>query len=654
LLANYLEGELGEEPAVIDIVRRTAEIFDHRLGQRSEAEKYYRRLFDARPDDRDVAALFEGALERWGAWQELRELIDEEAGRAVEPAAKLALLRRSAKLDEEKLDSRGRAIGTLREAMDVDPADRATAAELERLLSVEGQWHELAEHIAATLDRISDAREGDNARLRLAKILYEQLDDVAGAVDRYAEVLERTPGHPNAVAGARVAGRLGRRAVSHAVILEPVYRGSGDLGKLVGALEAELESVDDRGERVRILREMAEIPSAPRAARARVRLPRARLADRRRVGRDAGRDGDAGPGRRPPQRAGRDAGEGRRRGRRSEPAGAAVGDDRAVARGPAGPRARRDRGVAVGAVRAPRRSRRVPRARAAAVRRGALAGAGRRAGEAPRDHLRRGERKAIAKRIAVLYDDALKQREAAVRAWETVLEIDPRDADALEALALLHAAGGAYRELTDVYARKLELSDRREERRLLLAQSARIFEENLSEPDQAVDQLRKLLEETPGDAEALVALDRIFTNEGRHSDLIEVLDIRAGFAKRPQDRDELRSGRRASPRPSCPTSRRRSAVTRASWPRRPTHAGTRWRRCATIARGDDYRVPAIDALEPVLRSGAAWDQVVELLELRLAVEDAVERGWRSWARSRASTSWSGATSTARSRPGRAR
>src|SRR4029079_5553668 len=141
------------------------------------------------------------------------------------------------------------------------------------------------------------------------------------------------------------------------------------------------------------------------------------------------------------------------------------------------------------------------------------------------------ERKEIAKRIAVLYDDALKQREAAVRAWETVLEIDPRDGDALEAMALLHAARGAYRDLTEVYARKLELSDRREERRLLFAQSAKIFEENLAEPDQAVDQLRKLLEETPGDAEALGALDRIFTGEGRHTDLVEVLDIRTGFAK---------------------------------------------------------------------------------------------------------------------------
>src|SRR4029079_13131063 len=235
-----------------------------------------------------------------------------------------------------------------------------------------------------------------------------------------------------------------------------------------------------------------------------------------------------------------------------------------------------------------------------------------------------GERKAIAKRIAVLYEDALKSREAAVRAWETVLEIDPRDGDALESLAQLHAAGGAYRELTEVYARKLELSDRREERRLLFAQSARIFEENLTEPDQAVDQLRKLLEETPGDDEALLSLDRIFTNEARHSDLVDVLDIRAGFAKRPQDRDELSF--RAARITETELSDVEAAISRyqgilAATPKHPATLEA----LSAIAHGDDYRARAIEALEPVLRAGQAWDQVVELLELRLAVEDAVER-----------------------------
>ena len=67
LFAGYLEGELGEEPAVLDIVRRTAEIFDLRLGERDEARKYYRRLFDARPDDREVAQLFESGARALGA-----------------------------------------------------------------------------------------------------------------------------------------------------------------------------------------------------------------------------------------------------------------------------------------------------------------------------------------------------------------------------------------------------------------------------------------------------------------------------------------------------------------------------------------------------------------------------------------------------------
>ena len=53
--------------------------------------------------------------------------------------------------------------------------------------------------------------------------------------------------------------RTTRSATAIAVILEPVYRRSGDLGKLVGALAAQLETVDDRAEHVRILREMAEI-----------------------------------------------------------------------------------------------------------------------------------------------------------------------------------------------------------------------------------------------------------------------------------------------------------------------------------------------------------------------------------------------------------
>ena len=81
-----------------------------------------------------------------------------------------------------------------------------------------------------------------------------------------------------------------------------------------------------------------------------------------------------------------------------------------------------------------------------------------------------GERKAIAKRIAVLYEDALKQREQAVRAWETVLEIDASDGDALESLAQLHPAGGVVpRADRGLRAQAGAVRSGAEERRLLFA-----------------------------------------------------------------------------------------------------------------------------------------------------------------------------------------
>ncbi len=149
------------------------------------------------------------------------------------------------------------------------------------------------------------------------------------------------------------------------------------------------------------------------------------------------------------------------------------------------------------------------------------------------------ERKALAKRIALLHQDALDQSAQAVRAWETVLEIDPNDGEALEALAQLHLGAGAFRELTDIYARKIELTDRADERRMLFMQSARIFEEKLNDPDRAVEQLRAVLNETPGDGEALEDLDRVLTAEGRHADLVEVIDQRVSRAQDAGTRDEL-------------------------------------------------------------------------------------------------------------------
>jgi tetratricopeptide (TPR) repeat protein len=624
LFAGYVNDELGEDPAVLEVVRRTAEIFDLRLGDHDEARKYYRRLFDSLPEDRAVAHLFESALDRWEAWQDLRELIDEQAGRTIDAIAKLTLLRRSAKLDEEKLGNRSRAIGTLQEAAEIDPTDRSTDAELERLLRAEELWHDLGDHLALVLGRITDPNERESVALRLAEVLETKIGDVSAAIDRYAEILERTPGRREAVAALeRMAGQADHRH-RVAVVLEPVYRGTGDWGKLVGALEAQLETVDDRDQRVTILREMADIYQ--RLARLDLAFDcrsRAWLVDVSSAETLGEMEALAVSARQfAPLVATLQKG-----------AVEAIDPDlQAQLWGLSARLAEEQQGDVPQAIEAWRAalSARPDDLDAFLALERLLSGAARPAElvEVLEKHLEvaldAADRKAIAKRIAVLYEDALKQRDQALRAWEAVLEIDANDMEALDSMAQLHLGGSSFRELAEILERKIQLVEIPSQRRLLYLEAARLYDEKLSEPDQAVSQLRAVLDEATNDHEALELLDRILSREERHVDLLEVLDARTAGETNAVARDDL--ALRAAKLTETALSDVEGGIARyrkilASSPQYAGAIDALW----TIARGNDYRQSAIVALEPVLRAARDWAGVIELLELRLAVDDAVEQ-----------------------------
>ncbi len=94
---------------MLDIVRRTAEIFDLRLGEAPRGAEVLPAPLRRAP--RRVGRppqLYEAALERWGAWAELRELIDEQAGRAPDSHGARRAPPSQRQADEEKLDDANR------------------------------------------------------------------------------------------------------------------------------------------------------------------------------------------------------------------------------------------------------------------------------------------------------------------------------------------------------------------------------------------------------------------------------------------------------------------------------------------------------------------------------------------------------------------
>ncbi|MBC8131773.1 MAG: tetratricopeptide repeat protein, partial [Deltaproteobacteria bacterium] len=610
-------------PPVLEIVRRAAEIYDLRLDSRTEARSFYRRLYDARPDDLQTAALFEGALERWGEWLELREFIDEEAGRSTDIETKKTLLRRSALIDEQRLNDTDRALQTLREIIDLDPDDQSapTAAhEVERLLRANDRWQDLADHLEAQLARAAENVDRDAVAMRLAAIFETNLENPSAAVERYAEVLERSPAHKDAIAALENLLASPQERPRVAAVLEPVYRHAGNYARLVGVLEAQLEGIEDRTDRVRVLREVAELQQKlARVDSAFDTRARAWLVDVSNGETLADMESLAlsaklyGPLVQTLQKGADLSGDADLQARLWA---ASAGVLEAQLHDP---------GQAIEAWRQALAARPDDIEAFLALER-LLTDANRIAelAEVLEKHIdvvtSPADRKEIGKRIALLYDQSLKQRDRAIEAWRAVLDIDESDMDALDALGRLYIANLAWRDLADILLRKVDLTSDPMNLRLMRLTCARLYDDRLSEPQEALTQLRAILELAPGDAEALEFLDRILTREGQHADLLEVLDQRAAIEADPPVRDAIAV--RAARLLGEDLSDVEGAIGRYADILRESPANDEVREALwIIARGEDFRQPAIAALEPFLRAGSEWPALVELLELKLAVED---------------------------------
>ena len=618
---RYLDDEPANSDDVLELVKLAATVADERLGDRDTARKHYRRFVDAQPGDPGACRLFESALERWEAWDDLRDLLEEHASRLPSPIDQIPYLRRSAALSAEHLGDRIRAASTLRGLLDLDPTDARAATDLEALLRADERWADLRDHLLWMLDQVSEMGGDLNGiAFRLAEIEEQKLDDVASAVDRYGEILSRMPRHAGALGALeRLLGNTDFRG-RVANILEPHFRATQEWRKLADVLEVTLEEIDDPDRRIEVLVEIAGIEdrlgSLDKALDARGRAWLEDVASPKNL---AALEPLANRGRffqqfvdilvQGTERADDPALQGA--------LWAMVADIRESRLG--------DASGAIDAWRAAIDARPDDESAFSAIER-LLAQTGRSAelAEVLEQHLEivseADRRKALTKRVAVLFEDALRNPEKAVEAWRSVLDIDDSDEEALDALARLYIAGDAWRDLVDVYQRKIELTGDAESLRFLRFLSARVFDEKLKEPDEAASQLRAVLDANPGDADALAMLDRIFTQEKQHIELLEVLDLRIeGTSGTDKDTLAFRAAKLVQEEledPGSAIARYRDILSRT-----PDHEGARsalWE----IARGDTYRVPAIAALEPVLRQSGEWSRLVELLQLQLEVEEA--------------------------------
>jgi golgin subfamily B member 1 len=527
--AGDVEGEVE-----LALCRRAAEIYDVALGVPEEAARFHRRILAVDPYDAAAFAALKQLYTKHEQWDDLRTLYQGRIEFTTNAGAKLDLLLQLCFLFEEILDEPNRAISSYEEALELDPTHTPSRRALQRLYGRLKRWSELAELLQRDLDEAT-GQEAVDLAYELGTIYETRLNRVADAVDHYELVLESSPTHLRAQEGLErlMENREHRQRV--ASILEPIFDSQGAWGELAKVLEVRLEDLTEPASRAAHLSRIGELSET--------KLHDDELAfdAYARAVREDAADGSA---RADLARLASKLGRHRQRSELLEAGLATVGDEFVKTElllelaelwdvsEPEPERAERiyqqlirfERDNAEIVLKA---SRALERIHLAAGDYPALTQDLRRQLQFEEDEARRAE---LFPRLAELLETSLNDPDGAIEIHRERLDLDPTHADALSSLARLYEQRGRWESLAEVLERRAELASDEHEQRNLSLRVAEIMENELGSIEDAIAAYRDVASRFGADETALSALARLYRQEERWHELLDVVEIRAGDA----------------------------------------------------------------------------------------------------------------------------
>ncbi|MEM9189710.1 MAG: tetratricopeptide repeat protein [Myxococcota bacterium] len=132
-------------------------------------------------------------------------------------------------------------------------------------------------------------------------------------------------------------------------------------------------------------------------------------------------------------------------------------------------------------------------------------------------------------RVGLLQEDHLDDPAGAVLSYRKILDIDPANLSAIQAVVRAAERAGDYPALLDGLLKEAKETSDGKHRNALLYRAAEVSADHLDDADGALARLHKVLEAQSGHRPALSLLSRIYTKSGRWDDLLantrRILDV---------------------------------------------------------------------------------------------------------------------------------
>jgi tetratricopeptide (TPR) repeat protein len=183
-LARLLLEKLGETQSGIDELQAVVELVPSGSGPAREAVTELESLLRAPEHKARIVDILRPIYERADDWRHLVAVNDERLALATDPGERIAILRETARLWEERGGDLGRAFEAIRSAWTLDPEDGDARENLDRLAAATKRWDDLA----AAYERAVLATDGIVKRellAALARLHDQRRDDPRRALDAW-------------------------------------------------------------------------------------------------------------------------------------------------------------------------------------------------------------------------------------------------------------------------------------------------------------------------------------------------------------------------------------------------------------------------------------------------------------------------------------
>jgi tetratricopeptide (TPR) repeat protein len=241
-LLETQEAREPDVPARVGMLLKIAELWENKKQKADRAARAYEKILSLDATHLGAAEALIPIYAEAGNHKGLAGVIEVKLGHVSEPEARLGLLRELVGLYEAKLRKPDSAFERCLDALAIAGADEACATDAERLAKAVGGWERLAQSYRDALARAARPEAEGMLRLRLGRVLLDELGQIDEALEQYRAVYELEPDNGDALEA-----------------LERLYRQTGRYDELLEVYDKQRDLAASADEQCRVLYGVAEV-----------------------------------------------------------------------------------------------------------------------------------------------------------------------------------------------------------------------------------------------------------------------------------------------------------------------------------------------------------------------------------------------------------